>query len=81
MITDPFTDDQLEWTLEEIGNIWMKTKRDQMKNNEYVWKVILVETFIKFYMELFGFEKKEAEQRIRETPLRKGTDTSSDDEL
>ena len=52
-----------------------------MKNNEYVWKVILVETFIKFYMELFGFEKKEAEQRIRETPLRKGTDTSSDDEL
>jgi hypothetical protein len=29
MITDPFTDDQLEWTLEEIGKVWMKTKREQ----------------------------------------------------
>ena len=81
MITDPFTDDQLEWTLEELGKVWMKTKREQMDMHEYVWKVILAEIFIKFYMDHFGLQKKEAEQRISETPLRKGTDYSSDDEL
>ena len=81
MITDPFTDDQLEWTLEEIGKVWMKTKREQMDMHEYVWKVILAESFIKFYMDHFGLKKKEAEQRISETPLREGTDYSSDDEL
>ena len=84
MITDPFTDDQLEWTLEEIGKVWMKTKREQMDNNEYVWKVLLAECFIKFYMDHFGFEKEEAEKRIRETPLRKTVEDdegSSEDEV
>ena len=41
MITDPFTDDQLEWTLDEIGKVWMRNKKEQMDNNEYVWKVLL----------------------------------------
>ena len=59
----------------------MKTKREQINMNEYVWKVILPEIFIKLYMDFFGFEKMEAEQRISETPLNKGTDYSSDDEL
>ena len=69
MITDPFTEEQLDWTLEEIGKVWMKTKRDQTDNNEYVWKVLLAECFIKFYMDHLGFDKKEAEKRISETPL------------
>merc|ERR1712096_511302 len=30
MITDPFTDDQLDWTLEEIGKVWMRTKRENL---------------------------------------------------
>jgi hypothetical protein len=86
MITDPFTDDQLEWTLEEIGKVWMKNKREQMDNNEYVWKVLLAECFVKFYMDHFGYDKKEAEKRISETPLhKKGEDSdeenSSDDEV
>jgi hypothetical protein len=71
MITDPFTDDQLKWTLDEIGKVWMKNKREQLDNNEYVWKVLLPETFIKIYMDHFGLEKAEAEKRISETPLRK----------
>ena len=79
MITDPFTDDQLEWTLEEMGMVWMKTKQEQMDNNEYVWKVLLAECFIKFYMDHFGFHKKEAEERISETPLRKGVEDSNED--
>ena len=79
MITDPFTDDQLEWTLEEMGKVWMKTKREQMNNNEYVWKVLLAECFIKFYMDHFRLDKKEAEKRISETPLRKAVDDGEED--
>ena len=78
MITDPFTDDQLDWTLEEIGKVWMKTKREQMNNNEYVWKVLLAECFIKLYMDHFGCDKKEAEKRISETPLHKNKDSEEE---
>ena len=82
MITDPFTDDQLQWTLEELGMVWMKTKREQMDNNEYIWKVLLAECFIKFYMDHFGLDKKETEKKISETPLRKAVeDSSSDDDM
>ena len=71
MITDPFTDDQLDWVLEEMSSIWMRTKKEQMENNEYIWKVLLPECFIKMYGDFFGFEKEEAEVRISETPLHK----------
>ena len=86
MITDPFTDEQLEWTLDEIGKVWMKTQREKLDNNEYVWKVLLAECLIKFYMDHFRCEKSEAEKRINETPLRKEVgegeeDNSSDDNL
>ena len=69
MITDPFTDEQLDWVLEEMSNLWMRDKKEQMDNNEYVWKVLLPECFIKLYMDMFGMEKDEAETRIGETPL------------
>jgi len=78
MITDPFTDNQLDWTLEELGKVWMRNRREQMDNNEYVWKVLLAECFIKFYMDHFNVDKKEAEKRISETPLRKSDDDSDE---
>lgn len=68
LITDPFSDQQLDWTLEEMSKLWMRNKKEQMENNEYVWKVLLPECFIKFYMEVFGIEQPEAVQRIKETP-------------
>ena len=71
MITDPFTDDQLDWVLEEMSSIWMRNKREQMENNEYIWKVLLPECFIKMYGDHFSFSKEEAEVRISETPLHK----------
>ena len=79
MITDPFTDDQLSWTLEEISMVWEE-------NSDYVWKVLLAECFIKFYMDYFHFGKEEAEKRISETPLRRemgdvDEEESSEDEL
>jgi len=53
MITHPFTDDQLAWVLEEMSKVWMRDKREQVENNEYVWKVLLPECFIKFYSDHF----------------------------
>lgn len=64
MITDPFTDDQLDWVLEEMSLIWMRNKREQMENNEYIWKVLLPECFIKIYGDYFGFSKEEAEVKM-----------------
>ena len=66
-----FVDDQLDWTLEEISKVWMKDRKEHMDNNEYVWKVLLSECFIKFYMDFFKISKEEAMTRIRETPLHK----------
>lgn len=74
MIMDPFTEDQLDWALEEIAKVWMKDKAERLENNEYVWKVLLPECLIKFYMDFFGIDKKEAETKIRETPLREKDD-------
>ena len=69
MITDPFTDDQLNWTLEEMSKVWMRNKREQMDYNEYVWKVLLPECFIKVYGDKFGVTRAEAQVMIGETPL------------
>ena len=81
MITDPFTENQLQWTLDEMEKVWMKTERDYMENNDYVWKVLLPEIFIKFYMDQFNVSKSEAEQRIRETPLKSEENNSNTDLL
>lgn len=74
MITDPFTDDHLQWTLDLISQHWMRNIKEQMDNNEYVWKVLLPECFIKFYMDHFHLDKVEAETRISETPLKENDD-------
>ena len=71
MITDPFTDDQLEWTFQEISKIWLVTKKDKMDNNSYCWTVILAETFIKIYSNFFQISKTEALGCIRQTLLHK----------
>ena len=55
----------------------MRDTKEQMVDNEYVWKVFLPECFIKFYMDHFGFGRTEAERRISETPLKRD-DQSSD---
>ena len=52
---------------------------EMMDNDEYVWKVLLAECFIKFYMDHFNVLKAEAEIMISETPLHK-EDGGSDDE-
>ena len=72
MITHPFNDQQLDWTLEEMSQVWMRTKKERMDNSKYVWKVLLPECFIKFYMDWFKVKKTEAELMIKETPIDEG---------
>ena len=52
----------------------MRDQYDAIENKEYVQKVLLFEAMVTVYMDLFKFSKKEALQRIRETPLRKEDD-------
>ena len=70
MITEPFTNDQLKWTLEEISKFWMRNPKEQRDNSEYVWHVILAECFIKVYSDQFGVSRAQAEVMIGETPIR-----------
>ena len=48
----------------------MKTPEERRENNDYIWKVLLPECFIKFFMDHFSMDKKEAENIIRNTPLK-----------
>ena len=69
MITHPFTDQQVDWAYKEFADIWLRTKQEHADNNEYIWKVLLPEAFIRLYSEFFQVTMKEAEQRIKETPF------------
>ena len=69
MITHPFTDKQVDWVYEEMASIWLRTKQEHADNNEYIWKVLMPECFIRLYSDFFKLSRKEAEQRIKETPF------------
>ena len=69
MITHPFTDKQVDWVYEEMASIWLRTKQEHADNNEYIWKVLMPEGFIRLYSDFFELPLKEAEQRIGETPF------------
>ena len=76
MISDPFTEEQQDWTLEEMTNVWMRNNEERMKNQDYVWKVLLPEFYIKVYSDWFNVDKKLAETMMKETPLHKREDSS-----
>ena len=70
MITDPFTDQQLNWTLEELGKVWMRNENERRHNGDYVWKVLVPECLIKVYSDELDVSRAQAEVMMRETPLR-----------
>lgn len=72
MITHPFTDEQINWTMNLIHKKWIQTKTERIKQNDYLWKVVLPECFLKFYMDFFDVDRNEADERIRNTPLHEG---------
>ena len=79
MITHPFTDKQVDWVYEEMSKIWMRTKKEHVDNNEYIWKVLMPECFIRLYSDLFKITKKEAELKIKETPFDDSDESSDSD--
>ena len=81
MITHPFSEQHFDWTFALMTEVWMSTKQLYAENNEYVWKVLLSECFIKFYMDFFAISKKEAEQKIKETPHDDDLSSSEDGPL
>ena len=68
-INNPFTDAQVNWTLECMTEIWMKTPKERADNLEYVSSVLMPECLIKFYGSFFKISKEEAVKRIKETPF------------
>ena len=56
----------------------MPTSQEQNKHSDFVWKVVLAEAFIKMYGDKFGFERKEAEKRMSNTPYRDDEDAEGD---
>ena len=76
-----FSEQHFDWTLALMKEVWMSTKQLHAENNEYVWKVLLPECLIKFYMDFFAISKKEAEQRIKETPHDDDLSSSEDGPL
>merc|ERR1711923_605601 len=79
-INNPFTDAQVNWTLECMTEIWMKTSKERADNLEYVSSVLMPECLIKFYSSFFQISKEEAVKRIKETPLDEDEDDDSGNE-
>ena len=69
MISEPFSDQQMDWTLDEIDKGLVKNLKKCSDLKDYIWKVLLPESFIKIYSDFFHLDMLEAEQRIRETSL------------
>ena len=81
MITDPFTEEQVDWVLKELKDIWMKNTEDVKKIADYIWKVLLPECLIKIYSDYFRMSRSEAEKKIKETPLVGEREDESDNAL
>ena len=79
-INQPFTDAQVNWTLECMTDVWMKTPKERADNLQYVSNVLMPECLIKFYSDFYKISKVEAEKRIKETPLDEDEDDDSDNE-
>ena len=79
-INQPFTDAQVNWTLECMTEVWMKTPKERADNLQYVSNVLMPECLIKFYSDFYKISKVEAEKRIKETPLDEDEDDDSGNE-
>ena len=49
--------------------MWVKDKSQRLQYSTFVWKVMMPEVYIKFYMSHFNLEKAVAEKNMRETPM------------
>ena len=65
MIADPFSDEQLEISYNEVRRIWLNTPEEQLQNSRYIDLVLYPEILIIIYQCFFQLESKsEAEARL-----------------
>ena len=69
VITHPFTEAQINHILNKMTLIWMPTQQKYRKHNDFMWKVMLPEACIKFYMDMFSVSREEAVNCINNTPF------------
>ena len=81
MITTPFNEEQVDWTLGLLIKMLGLTKQEELKQSNYLWMVLLPEVLIRFYQDFFKLDKQEAEMKIFETPVPSSetSDCESDD--
>ena len=48
----------------------IRTEEERINNEEFIWMVLLPSAYIRLYASVFGFELKEAEERIKATPIK-----------
>ena len=69
LVTEPFSDDQVDWTLELMEQVWLKKAEKQKDMGDYIWKVLMPEFLVKIYANFFGVSQVDAETMIIETPV------------
>ena len=69
LLTEPFSDDQINWTLEVMEEVWVKDAEEKKDVRDYIWKVLMPTFLIKVYADFFGVSQAVAKIMIKETPL------------
>ena len=67
-LTHPFSDQQVDFLFEAISNLLMRSGGDKVKNSNYVLKVILPETCVRLYANVFSISKEKAQELMYDTP-------------
>ena len=69
LVTEPFSDDQINWTLEVMEDVWVKDAEEKKEVRDYIWKVLMPSFLIKIYADFFGVTQGDAKNMIMETPV------------
>ena len=69
LVTEPFSDDQINWTLEVMEEVWVKDAAEKKDIRDYIWKVLMPTFLIKIYADFFGVSQVVAQIMIKETPV------------
>ena len=69
LVTEPFSDDQINWTLTLMEQVWVKNDKEQKDSRDYMWKVLLPTFLVKIYADFFGVSQVDANKMMKETPV------------
>ena len=69
LVTEPFSNDQINWTLEVMEEVWVKDAEEQKDVRDYIWKVLMPTFLVKIYADFFGVSQADANKMMKETPV------------